>query len=37
MPTRRRRTMSKLPSAQETPLLKEFQQRNQEMIKSEAF
>lgn len=39
MPTRRRkrRAMSRLPSVQETPLLKEFQQRNQEMMNSEAF
>lgn len=37
MPTRRRRVTNKLPSAQETPLLKEFLQRNQEIISSEAF
>ncbi|EDL02242.1 mCG2708, isoform CRA_c [Mus musculus] len=35
--TRKRRTTNKLPSAQETSLLKEFLQRNQEIIESEAF
>lgn len=37
MLTRKRRTTNKLSSAQETPLLKEFLQRNQEIIESAAF